>query len=200
MLAVQVRTGIAIRFPPGWDAGIMEILAHGLAYEYLPPERAVLSIDQYPNNALLTALLTRWLELCRWGGVDDYELQFVGINALRDVRVDRRGLRGRPPDRVPAAAYVTLFLAGALLTLSPWIGVAYSDTLGMIFPITIAWLYVRLRAATVATRGRRALVRHRPRGQPRLPGQAHGRLRRRGRGRGLPRRPALAHRGAAVTC
>lgn len=148
VFATQVRTGIAIRFQPGWDAGIMEILAHGLAYDYLPPERAVLSIDQYPNNALLTALLTRWLELCRWGGVDDRELQLVGINAL--VMCAAIGVAYGLARRVssPTAAYVTLFLAGALLTLSPWIGIAYSDTLGMIFPVTIAWLYVRLRAAT----------------------------------------------------
>lgn len=146
VFGVQLRTGIAIRYPPGWDAGIMEILAHGVAYDYLPTERAVLSIDQYPNNALLTALLTRWLELCRWGGVDDYELQFVGINAL--VMCASVALAYAVARRIasPATAYVTLFLAGALLTLSPWIGVAYSDTLGMIFPIAIAWLYVRLRS------------------------------------------------------
>ena len=72
----------------------------------------------------------------------------MGINAL--VMCASIGVAYGVARRIasPAAAYVTLFLAGALLTLSPWIGVAYSDTLGMIFPITIAWLYVRLRAAT----------------------------------------------------
>lgn len=146
VFAIQVRTGVAVRFPPGWDAGIMEILAHGLAFDYLPPAQAVLSINQYPNNALLTAVLTRWLELWRWAGVDDPNLLLVLINALAMCGAIgvAYGLARRLA--TPVAAYVTGLLAVAILTVSPWIGVAYSDTLGMVFPVTIAWLYVRLRA------------------------------------------------------
>jgi hypothetical protein len=145
---VQVRTGSAVRFPPGWDAGVMETLAHGLAFDYLPPEQAVLSINQYPNNALLTAILARWLELFRWAGVDNPDLSYVVLNAL--VMCASIGLAYAVARRIasPLTAYVTLLLAAAMMTLSPWIGVAYSDTLGMVFPIAVAWLYTRLHGAS----------------------------------------------------
>lgn len=143
---VQVRIGIAVRFYPSFDPGYIEDAALGLAAGTSVGDARVL-LKWYPNNALLTSVEALYFKFLWSHGVVDRDVSLVFLNAaflsaaLAMTYLTARRLGG------PVTAYLTLLPALALIGVSPWIGVVYSDTLGMVFPIGIAYAYVRARDA-----------------------------------------------------
>lgn len=148
MLATQIRTGLAIVVPPGWDAQHLVDAAQaqaagpGQAQEWAP------YFARFPNNLLLATLLGGYVELLTALGVTDVLAGVVVLNALTLssavvlVYLSARRVGG------PAVAYTTLLLCAVFIGLSPWIAVPYSDTTGMPFPVAILYLFLRAREAT----------------------------------------------------
>lgn len=139
---VMLRLGMAVRFAPGWDAGAAESWAHGLAHGSNDREAFELLMNRYPNNLTLTSGLTRWFQLCEALGISSLGMGVVvanvlalGLSLLLTWTVARR-VGGA------TAGYVAVGLALPLVVVSPWLGTAYSDTLGMIFPIALIWLFL----------------------------------------------------------
>ncbi|CEA08040.1 hypothetical protein BN1051_01376 [Arthrobacter saudimassiliensis] len=143
-LTVQVRIASAVRIPPGWDAGFIldsaQRLATGsvdvLTEPYFP---------SFPNNILTTLLLAGWFKLVMLCGVSDLLLAGVVLNclalslgALLTYLVASRAAN-------ETVAVMTLPFSFAFLVLSPWIMVPYSDTLGLVFPILLVYLWLLQR-------------------------------------------------------
>lgn len=147
---VMLRLGMAVRFPPGWDAGIVEEWAYGLAHGEATVEDHAGMANRYPNNVALVAWLARWYQLCDLVGISSMGMGAVVLNvitltvALVLVWTLARRLGG------PTGGYLALVLAVPLLVVSPWIGVAYSDTLGTVFPIGIVLLFLVARDSASA--------------------------------------------------
>lgn len=145
---IQILIGHAIQFIPEWDAGTVFKNAAGLA----TGTQSTLDEDyfsMYPNNVMLALLLRSYLSLMLSWNITDLYLSAIVLNSmvltlslLLTFLVARR-IAGS------AMAVFTLVPASAYIVLSPWVAIPYSDTLGMVFPILI--LYLFLVSRTVKT-------------------------------------------------
>ena len=144
---VMWRLGMAVRFPPGWDAGAVEDWGYGLAHGTRTADDHAQMATRYPNNLSLVGWLARWYQLCDLLGVSSMGMGTVLLNvlalgaALVLVWAVARRVAG------PMAGYVAMVPAVPLLVASPWIGVAYSDTLGTVFPIGVVLLFLVARGS-----------------------------------------------------
>ncbi|SEC42569.1 hypothetical protein SAMN04489844_2272 [Nocardioides exalbidus] len=137
----QVQIGWAIRLPPGWDAsqvaGIAERMALGL-----PDDPGQVSyISTYPNNALVVAVLHLWdaFTISR-GNPDLWAAAVVLVAGAMTSAVALAYLAARRMGG-PVAAYLLLAFSVVFVALSPWVPVAYSDTLTMPFPAAVLYLF-----------------------------------------------------------
>lgn len=152
LFTIVVRLAYAVRLPADWDAAAIYRSAAGLALGTRE------SIDPYyfslnPNNILLTLLLAAWFSFLTSLGVTDLEMAAALLNAVvlfagtALTYAAARMLGGR------VLAANTLLPSTIFLVLSPWLGVLYSDTMGLLFPVLILCLLL------AAQRARRLAVR-----------------------------------------
>lgn len=157
---------------PGWDAGtILEYArwkASGLSAQAFWGENVnewvVGYLDLYPNNALLTWVLTGCYALGTLCGVDGLYLAcLLGALCVNVAGTLVCLLVGRLTSS-HAAAWATLALFTLLFSLSPWIAVPYSDTFATLFVALVLWLGAGLLEALPADaaepRAGVACVRH----------------------------------------
>ncbi|GAB2740589.1 glycosyltransferase family protein [Sinomonas soli] len=147
---VPAVIGLAVRVPPGWDAGAVldtaTAFAQGTHYDFAEQYFA-----WYPNNLFLAFALGCYFKAVGAFGVTDtlaaaiwLHAVFMAVSSVLAVRLARR-LAG------PAAGVGTLLVTVPFVALGPWSGVPYSDTLSMPFPIAILLL---ADIARTAPRGR----------------------------------------------
>ncbi|MBO0907196.1 hypothetical protein [Arthrobacter sunyaminii] len=152
LFALQVRLAYAVRLPADWDARAIYTSAAGLA---LGTRESIDSgyFSLNPNNILLTLLLASWFSLVTSLGVTNLEMAAAFLNAvvlfagIALTYAAARMLGGR------AVAAFTLLPSTIFVLLSPWLGVFYSDTAGLLFPVLILCLLL------AAQRARRLAVR-----------------------------------------
>ena len=133
------RLADAVRLPPDWDAypvfASAEALADGRPADANHPYFQVNS-----NNVLLTLLLSRYLAAAADLGAVDLRQSAAYLNAavlftgMLLTYAAAALIAGR------RAARLTLVPALALVVLSPWLPVFYSDTAGLVFPVLILCL------------------------------------------------------------
>lgn len=138
---IQILIGRAVQYIPFWDAGTVFRNAAGLAAgtqttvdtEYF---------SMYPNNVMLTLALKEYFLLMRSWNVTDLFQSAVVLNSL--VMTASVWLTFLVARRIAGSglAVFTLGPVFAFITLSPWIAVPYSDTLGMVFPIFLLLLFL----------------------------------------------------------
>lgn len=143
---VEFLVGAAVRVIPDWDAGTIYSNAAGLAVG------SIRTIDadyysMYPNNIMLTVALAGYLRVMDLFGATDLYLAAIALNAavmtaaVLLVAVLGRRIAGT------AAAVFALLPCGVFIALSPWASVPYSDTLGMVFPVLLLYLFLLSRGA-----------------------------------------------------
>lgn len=139
LFAVQVRLAYAVRLPADWDAHAIYHSAAGLAAgaaETIDP--IYFSIN--PNNILLTLLLAAYFGLVTSLGITNLEMAAALLNGIvlfagiALTYAAARMLGGR------TVAAFTLLPSALFVLLSPWLGVFYSDTAGLLFPVLILCL------------------------------------------------------------
>ncbi len=152
LFSLQVRLAYAVRLPADWDAAAIYRSAAGLALGTRESINAAY-FSHNPNNILLTLLLAAWFSLAVSLGVTNLELAAALLNALvlfagiALTYTAARMLGGR------TLAAFTLLPSTIFVLLSPWLGVFYSDTAGLLFPVLILCLLL------VAQRSRLLRVR-----------------------------------------
>ncbi|MCQ1956643.1 hypothetical protein NNX39_09030 [Arthrobacter sp. zg-Y826] len=151
LLWIQMRVAYAVRLPPDWDAYAVADAAAGLAgktIDSVPPY-----FETNPNNLLLMLLMAAYYELALSLGFQDLGMITAFLNGsvlfagtvLTYCAV--RMLGGR------IAAAVSLVPTTVFLVLSPWAGVLYSDTVGVLFTVLIlCLLLVSRRSASLTVR------------------------------------------------
>ncbi len=146
LLPCLVVLGASLRFTSAWDAGALESWAYEMATGTYIGDHGD-DLLRYPNNHLLLAALTKWYQLCGLLGLQGLGAGAVLLNVLvlaATVVLAYRtacqlcGVRG---------GLVLLALLVPFVLTSPWIATAYSDTIGMVFPVLVLHLFLRLPTA-----------------------------------------------------
>jgi len=142
ILSGQILLMLAVLRFPGWDAGVLidnvtELSAgENLSTDYY---------SRYPHNITLTMMIWRFSELCGLFGLHDVLLNaalfsvlalFVGIVL---TYLCARKLAGE------GTALFSLIPSIVLVGVSPWLATAYSDTVGLLFPIAIFYVFLLAR-------------------------------------------------------
>ena len=149
LLCIQLGIVKSALFCTGWDAGTVWNDAYQTVFGE-PSGQAVnwSYFDTYPNNRLLLVVLIHILRVCRILGVEStYHLYALAVAlqclllaltgyVLFDFICHCTGQRRK--------AWFGWFVYAGWIGLSPWMMIVYSDVLGILFPITILWIYVRL--------------------------------------------------------
>lgn len=157
--AVSAGLGLLTLRSPGFDASIVFGSAQNLTLGRGLDPGEVLYYSMYPNNVFLTLTMWKFLSLIHLAGISGppalfyaalvvVNAAFLTVGVLLTFLVTKRfaGLR---------LAVFTLLPSLVLVVVSPWIGTVYSDTLGLVFPILIVFLY--LVSEEAPTRARRLL-------------------------------------------
>lgn len=130
-------------FRTGWDVETMIFAAEAAARGAEIPKSYYFSM--YPNNLFLTSFFARIISFgCRLGlsELHAYDLLLVlqcGISCIVGIETCFVVHRISKNSNL---AYITFIFYFALITLSPWVSIPYSDSYGIFFPITILFLYI----------------------------------------------------------
>jgi putative flippase GtrA len=141
---VTLGIGLATLRSPGFDAGVLFGSARNLVAGTGLNNTEIQYFQMYPNNVFLTLVMWKFLAVFHVVGITGppaaYYAALVAVNsaaltvgALLTFLVARRlgGLRVGLLALVPTTVFIVV---------SPWVGTVYSDTLGLLFPILIAYL------------------------------------------------------------
>lgn len=104
--------------------------------------------SHYPNNLGIVTLLAGVFTISDWLGIHDYQTVSMILNvvvlSLAQVVLFliARKLYGK------RVALLALFLSVPLITFSPYTAITYTDTLGILFPILLFYIYVLIRQSS----------------------------------------------------
>ena len=143
---LQLVLAYSYYFRTNWDVGAVTQTAENLAHA-VPGEKIkyIYNYGRYPNNLLITFLFSRLMRAAHLLGLHAYEY-FVLIAVQCFVSSLTLVLLLKTARLFPLGkqASVTAGLLYLLLvSLSPWVTVPYSDSLGLFFPVTLLYLALR---------------------------------------------------------
>lgn len=149
LFILQVYIAYNIYFQTGWDVGgdvlpAARLLAAGDIAGFV--ETSADYFSRYPNNIPMTrffALLLRWNEdFGVWAGQNEL-MCIVTVNCVINALtcfLTYRVIKDLMSWKAALAGYILMI---ALVGLSPWTVITYSDSLALIFPVAILFLYTR---------------------------------------------------------
>ena len=141
VFVIQIIIARCFYYPVGWDVRILRESAKALACN-----EAVnyLYFQQFPNNVFLLNIFKYIFYISNLFPKLDYEFALVIFNiiimdltVLLTILISKK-IFGRK------VSIITGILCTILVIFSPWMNVVYSDTLGMIFPVLILYLYLKI--------------------------------------------------------
>lgn len=143
LFAVQILIVYSLKRDVGWDMQRLNILAEQMMTK--PMDSIDFSyLNMYPNNSLLVVFLVGCQKVFAFMGL---RISSVNMSVVNIIFVDFAGImlyqvvkffKGR---RLGYASFVIYVL---LIGVSPWIMVPYSDTLSILYPITLFYLFILL--------------------------------------------------------
>lgn len=140
---LQIIVAKAIYFEVGWDVSAIIKNADFLVNNPLAFEHNYFMM--YPNNLFLLFIFAIICKISEGLAFIDYKFLLVVINVIMvDLAIlftilSVKKLFNKKATIVSAVLFIVLF------GFSPWIVVPYSDTLSMVFPIAIFYLYLKLK-------------------------------------------------------
>lgn len=154
IIVVHVIFGVAIMGDPSrasWDVGVVVKQAGSLAgmsdtYGDLYVSQDFLSsyYSMYPNNTIITFILTAWFKMCSFLGLKDIAIASLALNiVVMDLAIIATFLVARKLLGL-RSSYVVLAIVVVFIVLSPWTRVPYSDAIGLFFPVAILLTYLKL--------------------------------------------------------
>ncbi len=155
LIIIQAVIAFSLAINPlnsGWDPLTLYQSALSLIDPSHWPSVGLGYFQAYPNNLGLLGLIAGWLSLTGHLGFHDQvsatiilNLAFMNTTLVMLYLCIKRLLGS-------GAAIFGLLLGFVFITLSLWSRTLYSDTVGMVFPITVFYLLLRLRAARAGWR------------------------------------------------
>lgn len=133
-------------FKTGWDVNMVISTSERLANGLDIPERTNNYYSLYPNNLFITILFSKITTLSEFLGLGDYSYFILlviqsGLNVLTGFLMYLILERLLKKQYIAWIGYIFYVL---LIWLSPWVSIPYSDSMGLIFPIGLLYLYQSL--------------------------------------------------------
>ena len=136
-------------FETGWDVDKLMPYSFRLADGYLVDEHRLYYFQRFPNNALITWLFSLFIRVSRYVGVLDVEQS--PYMAIITVQCALASLTGYLVYRAAfhfwktrRAAWLAAFFYCALVGLSPWAMIPYSDAMGLAIPMLVLSVYISM--------------------------------------------------------
>lgn len=128
-------------FSTGWDVQIIMDTARSMAYDGTKTNQWY--YQECPNNILLTEIHAAILWVSKPLNLGEYD--FFSVLVFQNLLVTLALLMLYQTvftisGKRDVSAY-SAFLFTAIIGLSPWMSIPYSDTFGLIFPISLIWIY-----------------------------------------------------------
>ena len=133
-------------FNTGWDSGRVIDAAYQLSKNVKLQESANEYFSYYPNNVLITILFSKIILFSNLIGLGKYSyfiilffqsLISIATGVLIFVVIENL-------TKSDSLALLGYFIYIILMGLSPWISIPYSDSMALIIPIIMFYLYIRL--------------------------------------------------------
>lgn len=155
LLGVKVAIGWGLLKVPGFDSGIVLLAAYHQVFPdaITPPYDSGLFATYfgwYPNNLVLGGFFTALFSVAHAVGLEGFHTYFalaLVVNCLALTIVELLSFLVARRLWGTRTAFFALAVTAAFTTLSPWLNTPYSDTLGMLFPIGLLYVWLRLRGA-----------------------------------------------------
>jgi hypothetical protein len=146
LLFVQVTICCNTYFVSGWDSGMVLSQAYRLASG---ESMDVSYFSQYPNNLLLLWFYSLIFRACFAFGVTEMILGTYVILVIQCVISTVTGFLLYDLCLHFTRSYIISFSSwlyyAVFIGISPWLLIPYSDSMGLIFPVLLLWLYQKQR-------------------------------------------------------
>lgn len=142
---LQVFISSNIYFKTGWDAGVLRGNAENIA---LAGEKGVSPeyFSRYPNNIFTVYLLVLMYKIANvLHKQNPYGIVIAINNLCVNLSVLLATLSIYRITKKKTVTIVMMIAGTILIGISPWIVIPYTDTLGIVFPITAVFVYVFLK-------------------------------------------------------
>ena len=144
LFCIEMYIAFNIHFMTGWDAGAVWENAYSIAFS----DSANLNnyyYSQNPNNLLITSIGALVLKINSAFGVfigDDQYLSLIFINCVFISTACFMVYKILNYFVSKFWAFAGFILSVILIGLSPWMVIYYSDTLGLLFPVLIIYIFI----------------------------------------------------------
>ena len=152
---IQVVLVATYFFRTGWDVRGIIKAAEGLANGDTFDEGITEYLSQHPNNILLVFLFSKVFSfghaIGAGGGITYFSVLVLQccISALTGIFTYLSAFRLTGSRATARFSYVIYLL---LIGLSPWVSIPYSDSMGLLFPVFVLWLYLQKPTRTAVKR------------------------------------------------
>lgn len=122
-----------------WVMTAAEAVAHGESMEEFEEY-----FSTYPNNLFLVWLygaiirIFQWININYKMGILLFQCILSWITGLLLFDTTKQILKSR------SAAWFAWIMYIILIGMSPWVSIPYSDSIGLVFPISILWFWLRM--------------------------------------------------------
>ena len=156
LLVAHLIAAYQTRFLGSWDSGGLYTAAWNVAHgwngipfapegwnDYFTKDLLDRYFSTYPNNGFLVALMIATMRALSFAGINEFGAPLLIFTCLNSFLYMISGillhkvLKAHCPS---AISFLGFLFFVALVGLSPWFLVAYSDSLTIVVPITICWL------------------------------------------------------------
>ncbi|MBO5998267.1 MAG: hypothetical protein J6P87_01110 [Lachnospiraceae bacterium] len=153
LFILQLFISYNIYFETGWDAGenvMTDALA--LAYGESIPDIAAGYYSMYPNNIFILFIEKTIFSILRRAGIVSFPAALYVFVVLQCILSCLTGYmlfciikELNPGKHAEGAAVFGWFIYVLLIGLSPWLVVVYTDSLALILPVSMVYLYLKIR-------------------------------------------------------
>ncbi|WP_314991842.1 hypothetical protein [uncultured Gemella sp.] len=133
-------------FNTGWDSGRVIDAAYQLSKNIKLQESANEYFSYYPNNVLITILFSKIISFSNVIGLEEYSY-FIILVVQSLINIATGILIFEIIEDLTKSNSLALlgyFIYIILIGLSPWVSIPYSDSMALIIPIIMFYLYIRL--------------------------------------------------------
>lgn len=153
-LAFQITASFSYYFYTDWDAGFLRSVSEIVARGEVPGEAYDDYFSRYPNNLTLVNIFSKIIALTSGiGTIPVFSLILFQcfINWVTGLLLFFSVARLFENGLVPFFSYIMYI---ALVGISPWVSIPYSDSVALLFPMLIFFIYTRrdLNKGTIVTK------------------------------------------------
>lgn len=147
-LFIQLLLIYSYYFRTGWDSFLI-IEAADLLSENIKLQNWINDyFSYYPNNLFITLLFSKIIAFCKYIGLAKFSY-FVILVVQAVLNVLTGVLIFKTVNKLTCSIKISIFgylFYIVLIGLSPWVSIPYSDSMALVFPILMLYIYISLES------------------------------------------------------